>query len=752
MWDGFVLGLALVAFADQSASSFEDTCNISLIQTLRGECLTSDFGCDRVTPYKRTMYVSHGCCAKFNCDGFTTHCCSTDHFDTVGCRCGPRIPAPPGGTFHVAANAPPNGNGSVEAPFATIQACVDIAVAATSRSFCHVGAGIYRESVQAIGGVDILGSGTESNGGTVLDGTVVLEDASTHWSLHKGNIYKTKLPRALYGIEIQQLFVDGAYVSEARWPNANLSDMLNVSTWATMKQGSGWGWVHDPEMAEAAMNFSGARATLNLGTGVFTWTRTVDDFSGSSFNYTADLDGLKRPNGTYVFTGCKYFLAGVLDALDAPGEWWVDNVTKMVYVWTPDGKSPRGGRVSIKVKDFCFDAMQEQTMWSVGISNVKFFGCTLRLANCSGCMVEDVNLEYPSFNPNTFRTIPEGDMPVVTTLIGNESMFRRVRLAHTNNGGIMVAGSRNIFTQMLIEDTNWIGSLDFPAIKIGFSIHHPSRTTTSLGGPRSKNADESQLRIPLGERNVIEYTTVRGFGNSGIVTSQLQNTIRYTHVVNGGLIGGDNAGIHADNAPVNCTLRNCSKTWHHLWVHNCREKCVRCDDGSESCEVHHAVIFNCGEPLHNGNPSGLLLKGWGHHVWANTIFNTSSNGQGDLTPITEFTQNSNSQFFNLAATTINTRGGPPITTPGAVNFTGGLVVGLNVSELLLRDAASFDFVPTLSSPLVNVGVKHLPYVSSQHVDAGAYQMNDPLPHWQPGCNFSHRCAPDYISGSHVRSI
>ena len=112
-----------------------------------------------------------------------------------------------------------------------------------------------------------------------------------------------------------------------------------------------------------------------------------------------------------------------------------------------------------------------------------------------------------------------------------------------------------------------------------------------------------------GTDNVVERVTIRGFGNSGICTSQLSNQVRLTHVTDGGLIGGDNACVHADNTPTDCATNNCTKVWSFNWVHNCREKCMRCDDGSQNCTIHNNVVFNCGKPLHNGSPAGVLLKG-----------------------------------------------------------------------------------------------------------------------------------------------
>ena len=78
-------------------------------------------------------------------------------------------------------------------------------------------------------------------------------------------------------------------------------------------------------------------------------------------------------------------------------------------------------------------------------------------------------------------------------------------------------------------------------------------------------------------------------------------------VCNAGLICAlhTHAGIAADNTFVDCmnyTLppaqrTNCTKVWHHSWVHDCREKGVRGDDfnlnltsESSSCRLK---FWNC---------------------------------------------------------------------------------------------------------------------------------------------------------------
>ena len=45
---------------------------------------------------------------------------------------------------------------------------------------------------------------------------------------------------------------------------------------------------------------------------------------------------------------------------------------------------------------------------------------------------------------------------------------------------------------------------------------------------------------------------------------------------------------------------NCSKVWHHNWVHDCREKGLRGDDLNVNLTIHHTVAFNLGK----GNGTG----------------------------------------------------------------------------------------------------------------------------------------------------
>ncbi len=343
------LSLSLAALAASGrpnnavVRSAEANCSIRLTRTVSGHCNSSSAVCpgnwghlSSGCPWgcaadAHTMFTIRGCCAEFECDGAAVRCCSHQHLHPQLCQCG-RPPPPPvgGGVFVVDGGAAPGGNGSSARPFSTIASCVAVAAQARTSSTCRVRAGVYREEIVLPSplGVEIVGDGT---GSTVLDGTRLLD--GLQWERHSGSVYRATIPPGPLRFPFRQLFVEGTYITEARWPDAQLNSMLNRSSWSTMQEGSGWGVVHDPLLADslggANGTWDGGRVTLNLGTGVFTWVRTVRNFSTanrSSFHYETALNSLKRPPGCADgapcknFIGNRYFLQGVLAALDSPGE------------------------------------------------------------------------------------------------------------------------------------------------------------------------------------------------------------------------------------------------------------------------------------------------------------------------------------------------------------------------------------------------------------------------------------------------
>ena len=299
-------------------------------------------------------------------------------------------------------------------------------------------------------------------------------------------------------------------------------------------------------------------------------------------------------------TDGRFFISGSYALLDAAGEWFYNSSDRALYAWMPDGAAP-AGRVGVKTRDYCVDV--DASAQQVTVANLSFLGCTFALRNCSGCVVQDVQLHYPTTPRHiATRAVASGGAPPPTTLVaGNDSLVEKLHLQGSATGGVKLIGWRNTLREALVEDVCWLGSLDYPAVEIGFGEQQPTLLAASSG-----------WRSVYGDDNVVTRVTVRRMGNAGIVTSQLSNNVSLALVSEVGLIGLDHAGIHADNSPATCmdwTLpqaqrANCVKIWHHNWVHDAREKCMRGDDFNLNLTAHHNVLWNCGMPHDDSNTAG----------------------------------------------------------------------------------------------------------------------------------------------------
>ena len=191
--------------------------------------------------------------------------------------------------------------------------------------------------------------------------------------------------------------------------------------------------------------------------------------------------------------------------------------------------------------------------------------------------------------------------------------------------------------------------------------------------------------------------------------------------------------------------------WHHNWVHDASEKCIRADDQSRNMTVHHNVAFNCGEVEMDdksfNSGLGLIIKGDGHVIYANTLFRSNYTGlclPGCVEPLKAWRhqyprdpqQNSRSQVFNVA--TNGDKGYPCSCHNGTAPHPPGgnqtAVRVLDVEAMKLADWPSFAFWPTQGSPLVDAGVEVPPYTDGFHgtaPDLGAYELGGEK--WTAGC-------------------
>jgi len=139
----------------------------------------------------------------------------------------------------------------------------------------------------------------------------------TGWTQHSGNIYKATFKKT-----ITQLFLNGTKMKIARLQNTGYNYISSVqsSTSFNCKEING------------SIDYSGAKwfGRTNDWTVV---TRTV--MKSESQKLTLDSDVKFE-----LDVGEGFILMGKLEFLDSAGEWFYDDATNTVYLWTPNGDTP----------------------------------------------------------------------------------------------------------------------------------------------------------------------------------------------------------------------------------------------------------------------------------------------------------------------------------------------------------------------------------------------------------------------------
>jgi len=581
--------------------------------------------------------------------------------------------------------------GTVEKPFRTIQQAANKMVAGDT---CYVRGGIYRELVRP------KRSGTKDKPirfeawpgeVVILSGT---EPIHGDWSVHEGKIYKAQVPHVF-----DQLFVDGRMMIEARWPNMRFEQRFDKSVWATAAEGSEYGTMVDPALAETGVNWSGATATLNVGSWQ-TWRRLVRNHEAGSdrFNYDSDLsDRLKSKRQWGGFD--HYFLSGKLDALDSPTEWHLDRDSRILYLWSPDGENPAGRNVEAKVRDYAFEAHDRQF---IELRGFHFFGATFQFVNCQHCVIDACHLRFPVW--------AHGLDPAPLTLVdGTDNMMRNCSVAYSDGPAVTMKGADNTLEKCLFHDIDWHGLINGLGVNMG-----PSATS------------------------VVHQCTMFDIGSSEglVVPGRGPSVVEYNYIHHAGLVQSDGALIQSHG------IRLAGTVIRYNWVHdhngfNWGGNGIRGDDLTRNLTVHHNVVWNCRE-------KGIIVKGDHNRVFNNTcLYNPKIDilapsraepfkpWRPEQHPHLLDKQNANTHIANNCAHLIS----------GTFSWQKEAAPPLGLTEnnhrgtdALLADPFGRDFRPQAGSPLVDTG-KPVTGITDGYQgkapDIGAYEFG--AQRWLPGC-------------------
>ncbi|HUF60824.1 MAG TPA: right-handed parallel beta-helix repeat-containing protein [Verrucomicrobiales bacterium] len=614
-------------------------------------------------------------------------------------------------TFYVCDRAGDDTRSAAEAqrldtPWKTIQRAAETMV---SGDVCLIRAGTYRETVRPKTGQTFQNYAGEE---VVITGCDVVPSGA--WSRHDGNIHKVTVPGTVYDV-----FVDGAYMDKARWPNAD-ADRMRKDEWVpTANSGRGdAGTVTFFEGLPA--DFVGGFYTGRNGPNSFNFNHgRIIAQSGNEISCTNLNFRWKDGSPGHVGTGTGNIIDH-LNCLTTAKEWHWENNT--LYLYPPDGGAPGGRLGEARVRIYGFDCSGRD---AVVIRGLRFIGASLLMDGSNDCVVDDCSFSYVSpWGSHYYQLGATGGQnginhytvggPIDGTaglyFKGNNNTLKNSVVMYGWGSLVTWLGSNGTVINNHIESANWI------------TRQHTANITVSGDNQKILN---NTLRESTGKMIAFvlyDDSPVKGIrisGNDcrryGYVMLDCGTSAMYTNGV--GDLGG--AEIFYNLIAENMTL-------------NDRISCaIYLDDGSHNATIHHNVTHgggHCRAALftHRGNRE--------IYVYNNTFWATTGGGwrssvdaphQRDQATMIFRNNHASGQAYTAGSTD------SPITQDHNRS-------GVPASELV--DPANYDFrIADDDSPSIDAGINIAGITdgfAGTAPDLGAYEKGGQ--DWRPGATVKPR--------------
>lgn len=492
-------------------------------------------------------------------------------------------------TFYVSPTGNNDNRGTSEdMPFQVVQFAIDQMKAGDTLVIMD---GFYTGTLHLKSGITIEAQHPRR---AVFSGAVPLK---ANFEKHTDKIYKTRVDQS-----IKQLFFNEKPMTWAQWPDMEWSENWDYDKkWASAAKGTGPGVLTSDDFSEIAdLDLIGAYCFLRYGKGNSCYSRLIEGFDGDTLHWNDDNFYSNRNTGedgwrgtvrallnleeTHVYhpVNSKFFLAGDLDLLDAPGEWFVEE--KVLYFYPPNGENPNEATVLAKTIDYCI--YQEQAISDVSIEGIDFLGGSV-LFKAEG----NKNIRFF----NTYFTYPGGELLFIDKVTSRET-----------DKPIEVAGSN-----ITIDKCLFAGSR-YTALKIvGAEVcvqncvfMENNRDATFEGRALSLRANGSfKITRNTFFNNCSDAISISV--NQGNYKGSVSPDVSYNNIFNAGKYNSDVSGIYL---PVRSQKYT---EVHHNWMHNVKGNACRLDVAGKELNVHHNVFWE--------SKRGMSIEGYGlFNIYNNT--------------------------------------------------------------------------------------------------------------------------------------
>ncbi len=336
-------------------------------------------------------------------------------------------------------------SGSKDEPVKTIRKAMTLVN--DSKNEIYIIQGTFNETVNV--DIDGLTIETAENSHVTITGG---EKISGKWEKYKGHIYRKHIEG-----DVKSVFVGNEQMLLARWPNTSWKNLCYMKR-AETDEGTDSMHLVDKKLPKKT-DLTGANLTIWAGSGWVTFSRVITSCEkGKSLSWEQPIRSAvdDNPEGMDCYVPQKkneYYVSGLLDLLDAEGEWYYDRDESMLYLYAPCGKNPEKCDVSVKVRDY---GLRIGDVKNVTVKNIDVFGCAV---SCGGtdCVLDNVNLKCADFfvDANYFDL---GEHYYKVKINGTGNVWKNSEISDTWGDGVYVSGQNNTIENCYIHDVCYMGT------------------------------------------------------------------------------------------------------------------------------------------------------------------------------------------------------------------------------------------------------------------------------------------------------
>jgi len=386
----------------------------------------------------------------------------------------------------------------------------------------------------------------------------------------------------------------------AQWPNLRWEENWDTDKkWAIAKEGTGPGILTSNAFgAIKDLDLKGGYCFIRYGKGNSCYSREIESFDGTTLHWNDDnfynqkhtgedgrrgsVEALKtlKENHNWHPNKSKFFLAGALDLLDAPGEWFVKN--NMLYLYAPNGENPNKAKIKVQQKDYSI--YEEKELSNVTIKGVDFFGTSVAFQNLENknIFLEDIYFQYIGAALLFEDRIKGAETDNPISIKGDAITIEKCLFAGAQNSALKLEGSNLTVQNCVFLENNRHANFESRAVNIEaqgtFKINH----NTFIN-------------------NCSDAISIKQKNNKSTVHPE----ISFNNICNAGKYNSDVSGVYL---PIKSQKHT---EFHHNWVHNINGNAIRLDLAGRELTVHHNVFW--------ASKRGMNIEGYGKfNIYNNT--------------------------------------------------------------------------------------------------------------------------------------